>query len=139
MFSLSFYLIYRSAFYLPPRWRFEVLLIASMNNLIDGHGWVTVWLWIGSYVSVFLYVCTQCRCVYVIWLDLSMNYLHRRIDPKAYIVLRTQRKYSWKFLSNIIKRLYCISFCKKLIKVLLWYCLKFWNSYYYDIMKFWYW
>lgn len=101
-----------------------------MNNLIDGHGWVTVWLWIGSYVSISLYVCTQCRCVYVTWLDLfMMNYLHRRIDPKAYIVLRTQRKYSWKFLSNIIKRLYCISFCKKLIKVLLWYCFKFWYWY----------
>lgn len=111
-----------------------------MNNLIDEYGWVTVWLWIGSYVSIFLYVCTQCQCVYVTWLDLfMMNYLHRRIDPKAYIVLRTQRKYSWKFLSNIIKRLYCISFGKKLIFtlilfkilkfVLLWYCFKFWYWY----------
>lgn len=71
-------------------------------------------------------VCTSCQSVNVAGLDLSMNYLHRRIDPKAYIVLHTHiynRSYAKKIFMKIFKYIIknCIEllFCNKFIKLLL--------------------
>lgn len=59
--------------------------------------------WLYDYEIDYMFVCMYIVSVNVTWLDLSMNYLHRRIDPKAYIVLHTHtyKSYAKKIFMKI--------------------------------------